>query len=389
MLCAIEDVVSGALDDLVLASILPTRDRAQIGPDNARIAAADYRLWLLLIAPFCLLLWPVRRLALVRQFAAHLPILREFADADAVADVSGIAFVDGRGLPLLYYNAAIVLPPLFFDVPVHKLSQALGPFDNRLNRMVGRWVLSRCTTVAARGHRSLAHLHGLGITKAKFQPDTSFAMRIPAETYGEAEKQCLSKFPADDTRPLLILTPSAVVARYCQTRGINLAQTLAESLLLLESRGIRVALLSHSTDTGIEKNDDISVVRAIHSELGADAERFPVLDTRNDPRLARALMAQGDVYVASRFHSMIGALSQAVPVATIGWSHKYSEAARDFGMESFVIDFADLDGAGLVTKVMALLDAREDHRRRMLAIAQQMATDAAAGVCVVTGRKNP
>lgn len=34
--------------------------------------------------------------------------------------------------------------------------------------------------------------------------------------------------------------------------------------------------------------------------------------------------------VGSRFHALVGALSQGVPVLAIGWSHKYDELLRQF-----------------------------------------------------------
>ena len=44
-----------------------------------------------------------------------------------------------------------------------KLSQALGRFEGRLNRLVGRTMLRRCVRVFARGGESFAMARALGL----------------------------------------------------------------------------------------------------------------------------------------------------------------------------------------------------------------------------------
>ncbi len=383
MLCALDDVLADKLDDFALASILPRRDSLQKGPDRARIVDADYRIWLLLIAPLCILLWPLRRMRWVRAMTGRLPILRDFARADAIADLSGITFVDGRGLPLLYYNVAVALPGLFLDVPVHKLSQALGPFERPFNRRLAGWVLRRCRSVAARGRRSLANLHQLGIASATYRPDTSFAMLIPDEARAAARRQIEKTGLRRSGAPLVIIAPSAVVEGYCRRKGLDLVTILADTIVALEKSGMRVGLLAHASDSGIAKNDDVKVVESVLDRLGRHDTTAARLDPFGDPRLARAIIAEADVFVASRFHTLIGALSQAVPVATIGWSHKYAEAADEFAMSDYTIDYSALHVTGLVALVTRLAAERDGYRRLMQPVAKRMSDEARAGIEIV------
>ena len=58
--------------------------------------------------------------------------------------------------------------------------------------------------------------------------------------------------------------------------------------------------------------------------------------------------------------TMIAALSQAVPVTTIGWSHKYAEAADPFGMSAFTMDYTIFNAEHLVAMVQQLLDRRKE-----------------------------
>ena len=176
MLLAIKDVLSIACQDLSLASILPKQDKKITNQNFIHIISADYRVWILLTTPLCLLLWPFRKSKLAHFIAKNTPILKDFAKMDLVIDLSGVAFVDGRGFSLLIYNIAIVLPGLFFDKPVYKLSQALGPFQNTINKISAKWVLNRCKKVVARGRKSLKYLNDINIKNSVYYPDTSFAL---------------------------------------------------------------------------------------------------------------------------------------------------------------------------------------------------------------------
>ncbi|HEY4199673.1 MAG TPA: polysaccharide pyruvyl transferase family protein [Devosiaceae bacterium] len=380
MLCAVEQVLGPHSEDFALCSILPRRDSAQVGPDHARIVDADYRYWMLVAAPLCLLFWPLRKVSFIRKLLSAMPLLADIAKADVIADLSGIAFVDGRGFPLLCYNVAIVLPGLFFDVPIYKLSQAMGPFEQKLNASLARWVFNRCRAVVARGAVSLSHLHALGIAKGIHRPDTSFALDIPNATRERARAQLAAKVEGEANHPLIICSPSAVVQERCADAGIDMAAVFSATFSQLAATGIRVALLPHSTDTGIRKNDDHEVARRIVAEGEKRGDKFVLLDPEGDPRLARALIGEADAFVATRFHSMIAALSQSVPTATVGWSHKYAEAAAPFGMGRFTVDYADLTMDRLVEMVTTLLRDKSSLRDSMLPVAETTRRSAIDGI---------
>jgi polysaccharide pyruvyl transferase WcaK-like protein len=386
MLCAVEDVVADHVYDFALASILPRQDRNRPGPDHARIVAADYRYLLLVVAPLCLFLWPVRRLRFVRSMLARMPLLKDVNNCDAVADLSGVAFVDGRGVALLYYNVSVALPALFFGKPVHKLSQATGPFAQSINAFAARFIFSRCASVAARGAISLQHLRKLGIPFAAKRADVSFALNIPEKVHQLAKSEIAKCYRGKEGWPLLICSPSAVVRAHCKSVGVDMIGTLAEVLMEFSKSGVRVALLPHSTDTGIRKNDDMNVIFEVQQAARGKGVEIPIIDPHGDPRFARALIGQSTVFLASRFHSMIAALSQAVPVVTVGWSHKYAEAAEPFGMEKLTLDYADLTLANLREKIKSALAGQEQLRAAMRAAALESRVSATDGIMVILQR---
>jgi polysaccharide pyruvyl transferase WcaK-like protein len=158
---------------------------------------------------------------------------------------------------------------------------------------------------------------------------------------------------------------------------------LAEVLVDLTRSGVRVALLPHATDTGIRKNDDMSVVLELQQAARKLGAELPVLDPRGDPRFARALIAQSTVFLASRFHSMIAALSQGVPVITVGWSHKYAEAAEPFGMEQYTLNYSQLTAANICEKIGDALSDQLSLRTNMHSAATEARLSAVEGIKIV------
>ena len=389
MLLAVKDVLAPKIKDFALASILPKRDKAINKYNDLRIMSSDYKIWLMFTTPLCMLLWPFRKKKFIIWCARKIPILKYFSDIDAVIDLSGIAFVDKRGFALLIYNIAIVLPGLFCDKPVYKLSQALGPFNKKINQTSAIWILNRCQKVIARGEKSLANLRAIGIKNVAHYPDTSFALNISRDTRKKALDIVKKNVPAYKTTKLILISPSAVVENYCKKTGLNLVDEFCKTIYSLSIQGMHCALIAHSTDTGIAKNDDLSVITSIQNRYKIKYNtKITMFDSKGDPRFARAIIGMSEVFIACRFHSLIAALSQAVPVITIGWSHKYQEAASPFLMEPYTMDYSHMNAEVLVKYVNDLIERRKIIINTMKIEAKRSKKRATEGIKIILGGKN-
>lgn len=302
-----------------LLSISPEKDRERPF-SGVRIVSAKPVQLLLLYLPITLLVWPFARSGFVRRLLVKNAYFRALIEADIVIDLCGIAFVDGRGLPLLVYNIACCLPAIILGTPVAKLSQALGPFETQPNRMFARFILQRCSVLVARGDRSLEFLRKIGLHEAISLPDTSFAMEV-TDRHIETAKQMLPRF-SDDTK-MLIVSPSEVVRRLCERKGIKFEEEFSNFLKARISKGYSVVFVPHSFGAGRSKNNDVDLCRTISASL--QPERVTMIEPIEDPRVLRALIGMADAFVGCRFHSVVAALAMNVPSLVVGWSHKYQE----------------------------------------------------------------
>ncbi|MCB1685446.1 MAG: polysaccharide pyruvyl transferase family protein [Pseudomonadales bacterium] len=344
-----------SLDAAADRTINPHPDLEIVNASPAKLMITSFLVSLLI------LLVPILRTRL-RSFRPLL--LDQVSTCDAMVDLAGIAFVDGRGWPLLIYNTAVCLPSFATGVPHYKLSQALGPFQQRLNRTVARYVLNHCARVIARGHLSAENLKTVGLQKPEILPDVSFALELN-ESDWQAARELL---PSDFREPWVTVSPSRIVQTLSEAQGGHYLDALSEFVHGLRSTGVPVVIAPHSLATGRSKNNDLDCAAALAGRFQADPEVIHV-DAPPNARVLRALFGLSRCVVSSRFHACVAAVSTGVPVITLAWGHKYHDLLAPFGLEHFILDGAVATAADITDAWQRLLADEVAIRDRVAAVA--------------------
>ena len=84
-----------------------------------------------------------------------------------------------------------------------------------------------------------------------------------------------------------------------------------------------------------------------------------------DAEEIRAWIGQCRFLVTSRFHAMVFALSENVPVMLTGWSHKYQEVMEQFGLSEFAADYSDLSLEKLQSRCEVFFGQQDVIRERI------------------------
>ncbi|MCP4965861.1 MAG: hypothetical protein GY926_11545 [bacterium] len=375
MTYAVCDGVRGHLPDakVLIFSPYPTQDRLQ--QESLEIVDLTPRTMILRVLPAALL-----SLLTMRKWRPKRGTAGLLANSDVVADVSGIAFMDGRGLATLIYNTLLVFLPWALGVPIVKIAQALGPFNRVLNRVAARFALRRVDWIGLRGHSTATNVARLGLDNAEPASDIAFLL----EADEPATQAALSEFPQADQ--ITIVMPSAVVEQSCAKDGIDYVARMADLVGGLTEAGHEVVVIAHSARAGAAagRTNDLPVCRSI-----AAASAASMLDREIDAKELRALVDRSRLLVTSRFHGMISGLATHTPTFVVGWSHKYREVLDDFELADWVVDFRELSGDALLEAVLRL-DAEgaevrsriDEHLARVLSSAETNLNHllAAAGV---------
>lgn len=361
---------------IYLMSVYPAQDRVQC-PHRFVTVVATQPFPLMFLAFPCAVLYkmcgwcpPFQKVLL------HNKILQAYRNTDLVIDEAGIAFSDSRGWMMNTYAFACAAVPMLMGVPVVKYSQALGPFCNGYNRFLAKCVLSKMKLIVARGRFTYEHLHAIGMQKqARLYADGAFTMPPAPLLEQRAEDVCKK---AGLTR-LAAVSVSSVVARRCQKAGIAYSRIMAEFIDYLLGQGYAVWLFANAArmHSRHPRNNDLmtgdAVMREYEKLKKRGKQKYPdgfeaklVWERREmDAEEIRAYIRQSDFLIASRFHAMVFALTEQVPVLMIGWSHKYQEVMEQFGLSDYAADYSDLSLDGLIRSFRTFLQDEEMIRRKI------------------------
>ena len=299
------------------------------------------------------------------------PIVGAISSADVLLDQGGISFSDGRA-KFLPFNVATMLPAIMAGVPIVKCAQAVGPFEERSNRMAARAVLPRVSRIVARGSKTLDHLEQLSLTNVEEGVDLAFAMTVTDTQRGDAIAS-LELAPRTPGRARIGVCPSEVVRRQVdgssESTGVYV-ELMAALVRRLADEDHEVIVFSHSSreNTAKRHNNDLPLCRDLASIVG-EHDGVTVVARAADARTLRALIGSCDVVVTSRFHAMISSLCESVPPVVLGWGHKYAEVLAEFDLEDSGVDAKTLHDVDRVVGLIAhVLDTAEARRSAIAAV---------------------
>lgn len=297
----------------------------------------------------------------------RIPQLKCIAESDALLDQGGITFSDGREVFLLY-NVASILPALFLKTKVIKCAQALGPFKNPINRLVSKMILPHLTLIIARGKATYDHLMQLKLKNVVLGTDYAFSLALTKTARAQAAALLEGAMPGLEKsgKTIVGISPSVVVQKKCEKKGINYVGLMHWLVDELIKRGYVVVLVPHSARTGEDKlhNNDLPLCRTIFSSVKAK-QHCIFIDQEVSSQVLRAVIGRCDLFIACRFHAMVSALAMGVPTLVLGWSHKYAEVLEQFGVREFGVDSSNLKPSTLMSKFGELAAQREKIARQL------------------------
>lgn len=253
-----------------------------------------------------------------RNYPSFLPRLasQNASKGDVVFFVNGYIFGDGweRGWieqvgdcfkKIKNRGALVILMP-----------QSFGPFEVTSDAVKN--ALHYSDLVFSRDAMSHQYLEGLEsqtILERGIDYTGILSRSLPYSNISESERNCICVIPNIKIRER---KGEAVFEQY-----LDWLNRLCFASVRV---GLRVRLVSHT-----HGKDDAAIDRL--SESNPDAEIC-----RLDPFRTREIIGASRFVVTSRFHGLMNALTQNVPCVAIGWSHKYDEALRRYGMSGYNLE---------------------------------------------------
>lgn len=276
-----------------------------------------------------------------------------YAEADLAINCPGNIFVTvGRlGMPFLV-SAYTVAYALMMGKPLYVLPQSIGPLKRAWERMLVRYLYSKARLVFIREPVSfrLAQEIGLKSSRLRLVPDLAFAYQSASLEEGT---DLLKRLLGQRRRPIVGVTVLNRLIRQVSDKEWDRYESAMVYALsnFIEKYGGSVIFFPQVVGP-TEKEDDRVAARRIVTRMG-NPEWVMVVDERVSPGVLKAMYGLTDIFIATRMHSAIFALSMGVPTVLIEYLHKMHGLAEMLEIEEWTLKLSEV----IETNLWETLDA--------------------------------
>ena len=291
--------------------------------------------------------------------------LQAFSEADVIIDLSGDTLTEDYGPHVTYSHFLPILLGLALNKPVFVCAQSIGPF--KLTKGFAKYILKQVDAVTAREEITYNYLKDLGIKNVKLVSDMAFLLD-PIEA-DEARKILEKENIKLSDRPTLGVTVSNLVEkRYNSSNETDTTSFTTDMAGFLDKAidelEINVLFLGHVTGPSNDKDDRL-VAGQVMSHMKHAEKHASLLSGNYRPDELKGVIGLCDIFLGSRMHSNIGALSSNVPTAAIGYSHKTQGIMNSFGLGGFVYDIDSLQFDSLADGLQDLLEKNSEIIKKL------------------------
>jgi colanic acid/amylovoran biosynthesis protein len=314
-------------------------------------------------------------------------LLQSYFEADLVISTAGnFLYSSGRvGLSLLLALLAISYAQLA-GKPTYTLPQTLGPIRRRHEKWLAKQVLSRTRLLLLRDPISEQVWKGwaMGHPEYRVQPDLAFA--LPASTRQQETTALLERYGVDPD-PQHLRMGVTIVQWGAQNRTFDHQSQYEDALIsvirdFLGSPGSQAVLFSQ-VHGPTPQNDDRIAARRVQARLKDLADRVCLIDQPLPAPVLKAAYGQMDLFLGTRLHSNIFALTEGVPVVAIGYQYKTRGVMRMIDLERWVVDIEQVSGDNLRCLVREALAAREQIRSHLSTVLPQIREQASTAGALI------
>ena len=272
--------------------------------------------------------------------------LTTYRDSDIMLDLGGDnlsvtlsshsrLFRIKRNILSLVGHTYVFLLCLLLKKPVVIYAQTIGPLG-----VMEPWIkflLNKMSLITVREENSLHYLSRIGVARPPIYLTADPAFLLPASSGDEIRNEGI-----DTNLPIIGICVSSESAKYHYRGGELEFKTLFARIIdeLLTRYKVYVVLIPFSTWKG-HGGDDRVISREIY-DLVKEKERVRALSGKYNPVELKGIVSRCNVFIGSRGHSCILALSSCVPTIAVGHNPKYHGIMKMSGQEQFVCRTHDL-----------------------------------------------
>ncbi|MDE5881105.1 MAG: polysaccharide pyruvyl transferase family protein [Muribaculaceae bacterium] len=278
----------------------------------------------------------------------HLPYFqfteyRRVNNADYFIDGSGFTFSDKWNHGKCSYNVWNYRLDHYRKqgTKIVFLPQAFGPIEKEGTKRLVSLLSDKASLIIPREHKSYEYLRNASVNMSKVKMFTDFTSLVD----GYVPKEYTHLQGKVAFIPNLRMVDKGTMS---MTSYLNLMMNMIDCV---RSKGYGVYLLNHE---GIGDEELCFKIRECVGDID--------IVTGINALEVKGIISTAYMCITSRFHGLASSLNTGVPCLAIGWSHKYEELYKDYGIEGCLLDIKNVDK--IKDKIVWLLDSENNRNMR-------------------------
>lgn len=277
-------------------------------------------------------------------------------------DVSGFAYGDKRGYIQPLETQKVIDYCKRVGAKYYFMPQAWGGFKEERVAANCKKMINSGDAYFTRDEVSrkyVADLLGQPIDKVPLLPDIAFHFPIPDIDGTEILKK--HGYPSSSKREKVCLSPNMRIYERMGGTGTNneYVKTFIDIIQNLRDRYDIVLIPNEIMPDPSAGRDDQFLCKLIFDSL-TDKSNITCITGYYSAEEIKSVIRECDFVIASRFHSLVFALSLGIPSMAISWSHKYRELFRLFALDSFVLEDKGIQIGQIMETFEKLVKEREE-----------------------------
>lgn len=243
--------------------------------------------------------------------------IRTISKCDVILDMSlGDSFADIYGttrfIYYTYYKYIGIKKCNFFILG----PQTYGPFRSKINQLIAKYIINNSSVILARDFLSAEYIKSICSKEVEVVTDVAFFLPYDKNKYSLI----------NSTKKKVGLNVSMLLwsGGYNQNNDFSLLLDYKEFVCwlinYLTELDYEIHLIPHVVDGDNKSVDnDVLVCKELHTKY-RNTILAPLFE---DPISAKSYISNMDLFIGSRMHSTIGALSSGVPTIPVSYSRKF------------------------------------------------------------------
>lgn len=275
--------------------------------------------------------------------------LKTIMEFDVVVDINGgDSFSDIYGMGRFLRIILIKRLLLIFGKKLVFLPQTYGPFKSKVSRILARGVLRKASVIFARDQDGVAFVKEFlkeseATEKIRFSPDVAFVLD-PRKPENIDVGQMETARTAATTLVGLNVSGLLFNGGYTRDNMFGLKTSYRALLgkvvdLLMKQQDLIILLVPHVfTATGHVEHDPDACLEVFNSVSEKYGDRVFLVRGQYNHNEIKYVIGMCDLFIGSRMHSCIAAISQCVPAIGLAYSKKFQGVFRSIGLEQYAVN---------------------------------------------------